>query len=1043
MEEGLHTDAPLDYATVKIFPEENRYEVFACGNGEVEKLAVGQLDLLLQHLPNAVNLSAKGSNNDIKLQVLEDAKGATWLTKSTLNRFFNIVGSPDLINTAKIIQSEISQLEEARNFHVSLYAQGQKNRSEGGETDGNNSIVTTEAAKLEANIVSSDTSKNELVRAMNLRLTALRKELAAAIKQVAGFTCSSHQITTLIEFCENFGATALKCRQNSKISRPLHLSTPVKYGVSPAMVAQVERQSSTGSEESSDSSDDIQSSAERSRAASRSVPIRRSASPMRRVQIGRSGSRRATAVAIKNLGYYPAREKTNSHRDVVETSEEEGPEQLSKKLEDDTRRMTVQDAINLFERKQKILTGDHQNIISASKISLSANKTVLRRWSAGIAESIPSEAVPVLKDSDSHPSNDVLGTEMSDHSGEALESGFTTGHDNLMESAKDGVVLERTESKVNDYAHIETDANAIGQEIRNRKSMASAEGGRQKEEKLNQMLVKMMESHTLKTRKPQSNKTESKHNEQRGGSYNYYKEKRDEKLRGQNAGKRAEKKHKLGQCSKFLTRGIEMSSTNVKDSPSVSASSRKESPKTTVSSTISTLPATRKSWPSKLSNRTVGLSATKTLAGVSSAGAIPMRRKTQSTSSVPQTSAKVERKQPNDQNVKITRNTAPSNPNLKGMQDKVQQMRTGGKAMKKKITAVDEDRPQGTAPPKLNFCKTVTKKSSVVPVESKPFLRKKSDIHRGADHTMNKTKHSSQLEESSNISGTVSISDESKMVVNASDFVDEYQDEPPVSLGEVNIASESEKLLDGHQNCGKVENFDELATHSDCGPEHVVESSDKIVAEEEPMISPTLWVEAEVKLNLPNSDNVETSQPTTAVEVQTIGRSNLSTRHSLFQMLQEDISEPDTTEWGNAENPPTMIYQKDAPKGLKRLLNFARKSKVDANVTSCSSPSVFSEAEDDSEEFKSFVKKNTDITLGDASHNPKDHVRQKASFFASYDTNVDAHELLSAQGSVNVQSSHKLARGHISTTSSTTKGPRSFFSLSAFRGSKPNETKFQ
>ncbi|KAJ8767794.1 hypothetical protein K2173_020734 [Erythroxylum novogranatense] len=987
--------------------------------------------------------------------------------------------------------------------------EGQKNPSEGGETDGNNSIVTTEAAKLEANIVSSDTSKNELVRAMNLRLTALRKELAAAIKQVAGFTCSSLQITTLIEFCENFGATALKdclhvlleCIENnvttvpvsddtcsskcisatdnanmtdavvnSKISRPLHLSTPVKYGVSPAMVAQVERQSSTGSEESSDSSDDIQSSAERSRAASRSVPIRRSASPMRRVQIGRSGSRRATAVAIKNLGYYPAREKTNSHRDVVETSEEEGPEQLSKKLEDDTRRMTVQDAINLFERKQKILTGDHQNIMSASKISLSANKTVLRRWSAGVAESIPSEAVPVLKDSDSHPSNDVLGTEMSDHSGEALESGFTTGHDNLMESAKDGVVLERTESKVNDYAHIETDANAIGQEIRNRKSMASAEGGRQKEEKLNQMLVKMMESHTLETRKPQSNKTESKHNEQRGGSYNYYKEKRDEKLRGQNAGKRAEKEAQVRAMQQILDkRKSEMSSTNVKDvdkknpstkpikthkSPSVSASSRKESPKTTVSSTISTLPATRKSWPSKLSNRTVGLSATKTLAGVSSAGAIPMRRKTQSTSSVPQTSAKVERKQPNDQNVKNNKkvvsslkgmqekvqkmgaevgkttkkkvgavptdlpwSTAPSNPNLKGMQDKVQQMRTGGKAMKKKITAVDEDRPQGTAPPKLNFCKTVTKKSSVVPVESKPFLRKKSDIHRGADHTMNKTKHSSQLEESSNISGTVSISDESKMVVNASDFVDEYQDEPPVSLGEVNIASESEKLLDGHQNCGKVENFDELATHSDCGPEHVVESSDKIVAEEEPMISPTLWVEAEVKLNLPNSDNVETSQPTTAVEVQTIGRSNLSTRHSLFQMLQEDISEPDTTEWGNAENPPTMIYQKDAPKGLKRLLNFARKSKVDANVTSCSSPSVFSEAEDDNKGF----------------------------FFASYDTNVDAHELLSdvAQGSVNVQSSHKLARGHISTTSSTTKGPRSFFSLSAFRGSKPNETKFQ
>ncbi|XWS74463.1 hypothetical protein CRYUN_Cryun01aG0000200 [Craigia yunnanensis] len=952
-------------------------------------------------------------------------------------------------------------------------------------------------SKFKVQNSSSDTSKNELLRAMDSRLTALRIELVAAFNQAVRETCSYKEITHLAKFSESFGANDVKnflCKflelsqqvanwlddekssstcasmndnlnktdGNNQISKPVSSETPVKYGVSPVKVAQVERQSSTESEESSDSSDKNQISAERSRALIRSALPRRSASPMRRVQIGRSGSHRAPALTIKSLSYFPAREKILSHRDIASDSSEEEGSGHSKKPENNVRRMSVQDTINLFESKQRDQITDVPKKNSLTNISLCASKSILRRWSEGLGESSsPCQSQNASEDPVPEPPDNVIDSDIMRSPEVNLESDTRTGAQNINETVD--VKLETLEESSFSPIDVQEVTDIIQEEEANERSKSSAEWSRQKDVELNQMFKKMMENQPVSCRKPQTKVRQNLPPEHRGGFYDHYKEKRAQKLRGENAGKHAEKEAKFRAMQKILDeRKAEMASTNVNNfckkdpptktqnsvknsqklhkNPSQPANTRKETTKPSsakkVSSRTSALPATPKSWPSTPSPRTMGSSPAKTSRGISSAGTTPTHLKPQSAQPIPRTSPKVESSQPQRRNVKGTQTDKRG---LVGVNEKQQQkLMKSSKTTKTKVAAAPGDS-SSMVPAKPSLYNKVTKKSSVVPLESKPFLRKGSGFTSSVGF-VNKIKNPSQLEDSlKNIENSIATQ-ESDAIVNASVLMNEHQDQDVSLLDHCDVAIQSETQLNGHQKCDVIESVDELAPDFDDGLKNIAGSSQ---CEEESTISSTAWVEIEEHQDLPNQCDDKIGEITSSANIAPVGSASPRVRHSLSQMLQEESSEADTTEWGNAENPPPMVYQKDAPKGLKRLLKFARKSKGDANITGWSSPSVFSEGEDVTEESKVINKRNADNLLRKAALHAKNYGQQKTLLSDGYGNHLDSHELPSVQSGIKTFDAHKLRKGSVSAAASTTKGTRSFFSLSAFRGSKPSEMKLR
>lgn len=132
-------------------------------------------------------------------------------------RFSNFVNNPEIIERVNILDSEISQLEEAKNFQLGLYSQDDADEisSLPSVTD---SSSCRESFKVSSQTESTDTSKKELLRAIDARLIILHKELGMAIARVDAAGFSVEHLENLLLFAQYFGATRLRdaCVQYKK-----------------------------------------------------------------------------------------------------------------------------------------------------------------------------------------------------------------------------------------------------------------------------------------------------------------------------------------------------------------------------------------------------------------------------------------------------------------------------------------------------------------------------------------------------------------------------------------------------------------------------------------------------------------------------------------------------------------------------------------------------------------------------------------------------------------------------------------------------------
>ncbi|XP_043719833.1 uncharacterized protein LOC122667568 isoform X2 [Telopea speciosissima] len=376
----MKSDTLLDYAVFQLSPKRSRCELFISSDGMTEKLTSGLVKPFITHLTVAEEQVARAVQS-IKLEVEKHKNAGKWFTKGTLERFVRFVSTPEALELVNTFDAEMSQLEAARRIY-SLQGEDKLPSSFGGDTG------APDAA---------DITKKELLRAIDVRLVAVKEDLTMALARAsaAGFTLET--VSELRLFADQFGAHRL----NEACSKFISLCQR-----RPELICALKTTGDDQAVRTSSSSDmSIDDLAGESVPARPSWPHQFQSQFHNQQQIRQDHdapqppehSKSSMCQQPKSSFNFPIRRSSDRGENREGTIEKEkDKEEIVTELpqaSQQSRRLSVQDRINLFENKQKEQSGSGGKVASGKSVELRRlssdvsstppvmEKAVLRRWS--------------------------------------------------------------------------------------------------------------------------------------------------------------------------------------------------------------------------------------------------------------------------------------------------------------------------------------------------------------------------------------------------------------------------------------------------------------------------------------------------------------------------------------------------------------------------------------------------------------------------------------------------------------------------------------